>query len=84
MPTPIPIEPDAELRYAVLLSHEFSRQRGLSLYETWFAARTVALSVCPDLEAMEAGRRVALILAWNDRRYDATASRHERIVARCA
>jgi hypothetical protein len=87
LPTPIPIETDAELRYAVLLSHELSRELCLSLYDAWFAARTVALEVRPDMEAMEAGRRVALILAWNDLQHEAvvsTPSRPDRIVVLCA
>jgi hypothetical protein len=87
LPTPIPIEPDAELRNAVLLRYELSHDRRLSLYDAWFAARTVALEMRPDMEAMEAGRRVALILAWNDLQHEAvvsTPSRPDRIVVLCA
>jgi hypothetical protein len=69
--TPIPVEHDAELRYAVSISYDLSCKRGLSLYDAWLTARDIAMEVMADLDELEAGQRAAMIIAWKALQSDA-------------
>jgi hypothetical protein len=40
-----------------------SCQQNISLYDAWVIARTIALKIRPELEDLEAGRRVMAIIA---------------------
>ena len=61
----MPVEPDVELRDAVSRSYQLSCQQNISLYDAWLFARTIALKIRPELEEIEAGRRVMTIIAWH-------------------
>lgn len=61
---PVPVETDVELRRAVAQSYHLSRKFHLSLYDAWFAGRTIALEIRPGMDELEAGRRVMMIIAW--------------------
>jgi hypothetical protein len=61
----VPVEPDVEMRDAVSRSYQLSCQQNISLYDAWVIARTIALKIRPELEDLEAGRRVMAIIAWH-------------------
>ena len=53
------------MRDAVSRSYQLSCQQNISLYDAWVIARTIALKIRPELEDLEAGRRVMAIIAWH-------------------
>jgi hypothetical protein len=65
LPNCVPVEPDVELRDAVSRSYQLSCQQNIPLYDAWVIAQTIALKIRPELEDIEAGRRVMTIIAWH-------------------